>query len=142
MGEEQIALFGLSKTEAEKVIDVAPTFDLAQLGVKDTFKCQILDDRPKLVEHSDKMSGEEGKKITTPTLRVKDEFNGMTYTIWLSSKSMKMGFLNVMNQMGTLKDVNVVIGVRLYDHKKWGKDTRAYTVQIDRDKTYVDKSEE
>lgn len=133
MGIEQE--YGLTPEEAKKTKDITPTYNMGDLKVGQTAHFRILSDKPDLVEVLDKQeSSKQGKEIKTKqrVLKAYDKATGMEVTIWLSSKSLSMGFLNIArNNNNSLLDVDVVVSVRVYEHPMYGK-TRAYGVQLDR----------
>lgn len=131
MGQEKD--FGLTEEEAKKTKDITPTFNLGDLNVGESAHFTILSEKPKELEIPDK---EETKKQGKPikkkvkALKALDKLTGMEVTLWLSAKSLSMGFFNVFKKEGTLKDKDVVIAVREYDHPVYDK-TRAYSVQLE-----------
>lgn len=118
--------FGLTKDDAQKMKDFAPTYNLSQLGEGDVVAFKVLDEVPRNVKFKDKTGQEKEDKV----LEVLHRPTGLKQTIWLSSKSVRGSFMQLAQKNnGTLKNLEVLISVRLYTHETYGKGTRAYDVQ-------------
>lgn len=119
--------FGLTEEETEKLVDILPTLDLGKLAVGESVKVKILQDAPKQLTYTDKKTQ---KEVTTPVLEVLDKSTGLKSTLWLSAKSLKQAFYQLHKKLGTLENVDAVIGKRQYQHPQFGE-TDGYTVQKD-----------
>lgn len=131
--EEKLNAFGLTQEEAESVKDFKPTLNLGTLAVGQSKRLKVLSEEPREVERDEEVE-ENGKKKTVKkkdlVVECVDFDTGMECTLWLSSKSLRLEFYKVFKNAGTLKNINVIVGVREYKHEKYGT-TRGYTVQQD-----------
>lgn len=125
MTEKKLNDFGLTKEEAEKSKDYKPSFDLGKMEVGDKVYFTLMEDMPRLIKFIDKKTKKEKE---TYAIEAIDSLTKMTVTLWLSAKSLRMSMFNLYKKNNTLKDLNVCILVRKYDHAEFGE-TRAYTVQ-------------
>jgi hypothetical protein len=124
--QQRLSAYGLTSEEAEKAKDILPTYDLGMLGIGQQAEFKILDAEPKTIEAKSKY---DPRKTTAQILNVYDKAARMNMTIWLSSKSLAMEFWKLAQKHnGSLKNLDVVIAVRSYEHEQYGS-TRAYTVQ-------------
>lgn len=94
----------------------------------DSVRFKVLNDAPKTIVVTDKKTGKTDEK---KVLDVVDKLTGVTFTLWLSSKSLKMEFFKLYKKLGTLKDVNISILLREYEHEQYGT-VIGYTVQEDK----------
>jgi hypothetical protein len=124
--QNKLSAYGLTQEEADKAKDILPTYDLGVLAIGQQAEFKILDSEPKTIEAKSKY---DPKKTTAQILNVYDKAARMNMTIWLSSKSLAMEFWKLAQKHnGSLKNLDVVIAVRTYEHEQYGS-TRAYTVQ-------------
>lgn len=119
--------FGLTQEEAEKTKDLPQTFNLGQLEVGQTAAFVIEDEFPREVTIKDQKTGDTRKDFVLNAVGS----DGMTYALWLSSKSLKMEFYKLSQRHENLQGLKVKIGVREYKHETYGK-VRGYTVQEDK----------
>lgn len=131
--EKKTNAFGLTKEEAESVKDFKPTLNLGTLEVGQSKRLKVLSEEPREVEREEEVEEDgETKTVKKKDLVIEcvDADTGMECTVWLSSKSLRMEFYKVYKNAGTLKNIDVIVGVREYKHEKYGK-SRGYTVQQD-----------
>lgn len=120
--------FGLTKEEAEGTKDIAPNAKLGDLKAGESARYRVVVAMPKKLTYVDKNTNEEkGEQVLTAINRR----TNIEETIWLSSKTLRMEFLKLYKKHNTLMNLDVVISAKEYDHPKYGKKTRGYTVQID-----------
>jgi hypothetical protein len=126
----QTNLFGFTEEEAKKyeeTKDIKPTFNLGQLKVGDSVKFKLVSQEPKLVTVPDDEAPTGQREVYTVTAI--DKLTGLECTIWLSSISLRMQLFQLYTKnRNTLKDLEINIAVREYDHPKYGR-TRGYSVQ-------------
>lgn len=132
MTDKQKNLFGFTDEEAKKykdLQDIKPTFNLSQLEVGQTAKFKITSKTPRTISVTDEDA--EGGKRDVPVIEVIDKLTGMENTLWISGMSLKIQFSRLFEKhSGNLKDLDIVVAVREYEHEKYGK-TRAYNIQED-----------
>lgn len=117
--------YGLTQEEADKTNDVTPTYDLGKLKVGEPARFKLIDNEPQEVNWKDKTTHEEK---TGHVLTAIDKKTNTPITLWLTSKSLKQEFYKIAkNHDFYLKDLDIVIVPRVYEHPKYGA-TRGYTV--------------
>jgi len=139
--ENQFSLFGVSKEAFTKSKDIKPIFDFSKV---DAVEGIVLSSVPVLVKHKAKFKGEFhkiGDEIQTPVIQVKitsavkdgedmtAEYSG-EYSIWLSSKTLALGFLNLFDMHSTLKDVKFRVKVETAKYKDYGENTAYRVMEI------------
>lgn len=125
------AAFGLSNEEAEKVKDITPSYKLSDLKKGQTAHFKLVEKMPRSIEYEDK-SVNPPKKEKRQVIQAVDLDSGLDVTLWLSAKSLQMEFYKLAKRHnGDLEGVHIKIGIRIYEHDKWGATTKAYVVQED-----------
>lgn len=131
---DSFSLFGVTKEQFEKTKNLNPIFDFSKA---DVVSGNIVSQAPFLVKHKAKFKGEFhkiGDEIQTPVLIVnitgatkdsKDCTSDLSgkYSLFLSSKTMALGFLSLFDKYQSLEGLKFRIVVSKATYKQYGENT-------------------
>lgn len=132
------SLFGVTKETYENSKNINPIFDFSKVDIVEGV---VISETPILVTHKAKFKNEYhkiGDEIQTPTIAIKvlnavkdgqditSELTGV-YSVWLSSKTLALGFLGLFDKHKTLKNLKFRVKVETANYKQYGENT-AYRV--------------
>lgn len=122
--------FGFTDEEIKNIKDMNPTLDLSVITPEsEPFIVKVLSEKPITIEYPSKeKDAKEGDMVSELTLEVL--YNKTKWTMWLSANSLRREIFKIFQAKGLIKNLVLAISVRLYDHKVFGKNTRAYNVSV------------
>ena len=135
-------LFDIDEETYKKSKDIKPALDLGKLEPGSSVELTVLSKEPRKVKHKNKFKKDKNDPDEIETsiidvqvhkiLRASDndvleidvnEENGL----WLSSKSLSLGFLRLYKENNTLENVKARIKIGLAEYKEFGEN-RVYNV--------------